>query len=238
MPNKYLLLGAASLAALTSCTREQKPTAQQLLDKTIAYHDPDNAWEKFEGELEIVLEMPESSDRITRITLDRPDDYFRAETIKDSTVTVRTYDKGQCTFTLNGRSELSQDEIETHRGSCERTAFMKDYYSYLYGLPMKLRDPGTQLQPEVKLDTFQNKTYYVLKVSYDPEVGKDTWSFYINPETYAMEAYQFVHNDNGKGEYILLEGLDTIKGMMIPKDRHWYTNEGKFLGSDRLRSAE
>jgi hypothetical protein len=35
----------------------------------------------------------------------------------------------------------------------------------------------------------QGKEYLVLKVDYQKEIGKDTWYFYFNPKTYAMEVY-------------------------------------------------
>jgi hypothetical protein len=79
----------------------------------------------------------------------------------------------------------------------------------------------------------------VLKVSYDPETGSDTWYFYFNPETYALAAYQFYHDPaKNDGEYILLEGEAEVGGMRLPKRRSWYTNkERRFLGTDILQEA-
>ena len=114
----------------------------------------------------------------------------------------------------------------------------RNYYSYLYGLPMKLRDPGTHLDPKVEKKNFHGKDYWVLEVRYDPEVGEDLWYFYFNPDTYAMEAYQFYHDvAKNDGEYILLEGEHRLGGMRIPKIRTWYTNkEEKLLGTDTLQN--
>ena len=40
------------------------------------------------------------------------------------------------------------DEIaQQQRFNCERTTKMRNYYVYLYGLPMKLKDPGTKIDP-------------------------------------------------------------------------------------------
>jgi len=114
----------------------------------------------------------------------------------------------------------------------------RDYYSYLYGLPMKLRDPGTRISPKVEKRSFHGKEYWVLEVRYEPEVGQDLWYFYFNPDTYALEAYQFYHDkDKNDGEYILLEGEDRLGGMRLPKIRTWYTNkEEKLLGTDTLQN--
>ena len=226
------------MTCTTSCN--QTPDGDALLTKSIAYHDPEGNWAQFKGALTIELTTPEQPVRISELTLNLPENRFTAKTTRDTIVTYREFFKDSCTFLLNGRSNLSTEEIETHRGTCERTEMMKNYYTYLYGLPMKLRDPGTLIDPQVTRKTFKDKEYLVLKATYDPEVGKDIWYFYMDPETYAMEVYQFFHDESvGDGEYIILEDLMEVQGMRIPKSRSWYTNkEDKFLGTDLLVDAK
>ncbi len=127
--------------------------------------------------------------------------------------------------------------------SCERALLYKNYYTYLYGLPMKLRDPGANINHPVEKRSFKGKEYLVLKVTYDPSVGSDIWFFYLNPETYAMEIYQFFKRDDSgellpnSGEYILLEGLSEVNGIQMPKVRSWYYNKNDaLLGTDTLVS--
>lgn len=223
------------------CTSCNNPIdGESLLERTIAYHDPEGHWPEYRGALTVEMTTPEQAIRISDIEIDLPENRFSLKTTRDSITTYRELSKDTCIFTLNGRGDLSAQEIERHRGSCERTEMMKNYYTYLYGLPMKLKDPGTHIAQEVTRKTFHGKEYLVLRATYDPEVGKDTWYFYIDPETYAMEAYQFYHDeDAGDGEYILLKGLTEIQGMKIPKERSWFTNkEEKHLGTDDLVKAQ
>ena len=125
------------------------------------------------------------------------------------------------------------------RINCDRTNMMKNYYTYLYGLPMKLKDAGTIVADEVTRKTFKGKEYVVLKVGYDKNVGKDTWYFYFDPETFAMEVYQFFHDETkNDGEYILLSELVEVSGIKIPKVRAWYYNkDDHYLGTDTLQEA-
>ena len=90
---------------------------------------------------------------------------------------------------------------------------------------------------ELELKTFKGKEYLVLKAIYDESVGKDIWYFYFNPETYAMEIYQFFHDEaKNDGEYILLTEEEAINGIKMPKNRAWHTNkEDKHLGIDILK---
>ena len=101
---------------------------------------------------------------------------------------------------------------------------------------MKLKDAGTIIHEKVVLKKFKGKDYLVLKASYEKEVGEDTWYFYFDSTTYAMEVYQFYHEEEkNDGEFILLSGLDTVNGIKMPKNRAWYFNKGeKYLGTDFL----
>ena len=65
----------------------------------------------------------------------------------------------------------------------------RDYYTYLMGLPMKLKDPGTLISPQGILIERQGTSYWMLKVTYEPEVGSDTWYFYFDTETFALKQY-------------------------------------------------
>ncbi|NND88565.1 MAG: hypothetical protein HKM28_04895, partial [Flavobacteriaceae bacterium] len=213
----------------------------ELLEKTIQYHDPNGNWENFEGILEVTMEVPEGSNRYSKIHIDRTADYFQVEATRDSITTTYTLDKGKCEIALNGQSDLAESVLETHQLSCERANMYKNYYTYLYGLPMKLKDAGTIIDPEVTKQKFKGKEYLVLKVSYEQEVGSDVWFFYFDPKTFAMEIYQFYKGDPksvGKdtGEYILLSGEKLINGIKMPKNRAWYYNKDDgYLGVDKLQ---
>lgn len=213
----------------------QTLTANELLEKTIGYHDPQGSWEQFSGTLDIELEMPNSPKRVSQVQIDLPSEFFSV-TVSGENTTKRVVDKGECSFKLNGTVEVSEEDIKKHRGDCERSTMFKNYYTYLYGLPMKLKDPGTHIDPVVQKKTFKGKEYLVLRVTYDQEVGSDIWQFYFNPDTYAMEIYQFFKGlDEKTGEYILLTDEVVIGGIKMPKDRAWYYNkEDGYLGTDRL----
>ena len=85
--------------------------------------------------------------------------------------------------------------------------------------------------------TFKGKKYNVLKVTYDEAVGKDIWYFYFDPETNAMEVYQFFKDESKKdGEYILLTEEVVINNIKMPKNRAWFYNkDDAYLGTDILK---
>ncbi len=215
-------------------------TATELLDKTIAYHDPQGNWGKLKEKMFITMNYPDGRERVSEIEVNMPKDFFRLAYNSGDVPIEQTLDNGDCTLMLNGSTDISDEVAEEYRLTCERAKLMKSYYLYLYGLPMKLKDKGTNLAPTVMTKTFKGKEYKVLKVTYDAEVGDDIWYFYFDPTTYAMEVYQFYHDESkNDGEYILLSEMETVGAIKMPKVREWYYNkDDKHLGTDTLVKSE
>ena len=221
----------------------QTLSAQELLEKTIAYHDPNNVWTTFNGTLNITMETPDKVNRDSDIQIHIPKEFFNLITSRDSTTITYTLDKGACIISKNDSIRIAKQTEEPKRSHCEMTELFKNYYTYLYGLPMKLKDPGNIVSDNVEHKTFKGKAYWVLKVTYDEDVGSDVWYFYFNPTTYAMEVYQFFKTDNNgiekpdSGEYIMLSEEAIINTIKMPKIRAWYYNkDDKYLGTDILKT--
>lgn len=223
---------------ITSCN-EKSLTGETLLDNAINYHDPNENWATFNATFSVRMETPNSSDRLTNISINLPEDIFSLTAIRDSITTKYLLKKDECTIGLNDSTNIDEVTAKANNLSCDRANMYKNYYTYLYGLPMKLKDPGTHINETVETKTFKGKEYLVLKVTYDKEVGTDIWYFYFNPETYAMEIYQFFKQDeNGyqkddTGEYILLTEKAMVNDIKMSKNRAWYYNkDDKYLGTD------
>ena len=213
----------------------QELTGKQLLEKSIQYHDPNNNWETFNGTLNVTMKTPNKPNRDSEIKINLPQEYFYVKSSRGTNTTEYTVNKENCVIIFNGQENPSETILKEHKLSCDRAKLYKNYYTYLYGLPMKLKDNGTVIHDETERKTFKGKEYLVLKATYNKEVGKDTWYFYFNPKTYAMEVYQFFKNTPDSGEYILLTEEEIINGIRFPKNRAWYYNKNNnYLGTDYL----
>ncbi len=224
------------MVALSLPINGQQLTGPELLEKAIAYHDPEGNWETFKGQFQVTMQTPKSSERVSTIAIDLPKQQFVLEVKKDEDQYTYSIERDSCGFSLNGNPSPTKEAIEKFRLSCDRGSMMRNYYTYLYGLPMKLKDEGTIVHDKVTQTTFKGKSYLVLKVTYSPKVGEDTWYFYFDPKTYAMQVYQFYHFESeNDGEYILLSGMEKVNGIKMPKTRKWYYNENdEYLGVDVL----
>ena len=214
----------------------QNLSASELLDQSIQYHDPKGKWASKKHVLDLKETRPSGTDRQTTITIDLPNSFFELDQQRDRNQILRQVNGEDCTHKLNGSQEIEQKDIEALYLNCERTRRMQNYYTYLWGLPMKLKDPGTIIADKVQETKFMDQDCYAIKVNYAPEVGKDVWYFYFDKTSSALIGYRFYHDESkNDGEYITLEGEAKINGMRLPQTRTWYVNkDGKLLGADIL----
>ncbi len=218
----------------------QQITSEQLLEKAINYHDPSGNWSSFSSNFKVTMTTPNKSPRFSDININLPAEFFSVTANRDGNMQTYTVDKSNCSL-FHNTTKLDESAAKEKNMTCQRANMFKNYYTYLYGLPMKLEDKGTNIDPKVKRKTIKGKDYLVLKATYDTSVSSDVWYFYFDPETYAMEVYQFYKTDDkgnvkpDSGEYILLTDEETVSGIKMPKIRAWYYNkDDKYLGTDTL----
>jgi len=233
--NTKIITGICIFFAFAKALSQQL-NAPDIVNKAIMYHDPNGNWPTFQGEFTLALDMPGKPSRKSTITIDSPEQYFKLSVQQGKTITISEIKEDQCNLTNKDGKTITTKINDTQ---CERTSLFRNYYSYLYGLPMKLKDQGTHIDPKAERVTFKGKEYLKVRVTYDKNIGTDIWQFYFNPKTYAMEVYQFFKGgpDETTGEYILLSDIEIINEIKFPKNRAWYYNkDNSYLATDKIIS--
>ncbi len=224
------------LAALFfgSAAQSPAPTGPELIRQSIAYHDARGQWPKLQTRLHFTTTNPAGQTSPFEVELDNPAGYFCYISHRDGHEIIKAVVNGQEVLLLDGRAELSEAERKQYRLGAGMGQLMRNYYTYLYGLPMKLQDAGTLVAPETKRQTLLGQEYATAEVRYDPAVGTDSWTFYFDPQTSALRAYRFDHNRTpNDGEYITLRGELAVEGIRIPQERKWYRNDNDKLSGHR-----
>lgn len=232
-----MVLGAPTAYGSTAAP----PSAEELLRSALAAHDPRGAWPDVCLDLELRETRPEGPDRRSTIRLAPSSPDFRMGRTSGDGPEIRTeITNGECAFSVDGHLP-TEAEVEEHRLHCARARMLRDYYEYLWGLPMKLLDTGTRLDPEARSGAFDDRPASILRVTYDADVGSDVWLFYLEPESFQLLGTRFFHDeDAGDGEAIhFAHGvIEPTTGIVFPKERSWFTNRGgEFLGSDVLEDV-
>lgn len=214
--HQALILLIAGLAAATGLGAT---SAGEVLQRALAYHDPDSRWSTLRARLEIAESRPEGEGSRSVVELDNSRTWMRVD--------------------LSGKEayEVTVDEVNILTGDKDavRGLMIRNYFLYLWGLPMKLTDPGTQLELEPETSEIHGRPCDVIRVAYE----KETWFFHIDRESGRMRQYEFYWDDaKTKGEIITLEGEIELGSMRIPQTRTWYKLPGnELLGTDHLDVA-
>lgn len=234
-------LGCALLLLFMSTVAvAQELTGALVLERAIQYHDPSGNWATFNDSFVVTMTTPSQPVRTSTITINLPEAFFKVAAVRNGIETTHVVNQHINSVTT---TDLHTNEVtsSTDPAAINRAVFMRDYYTYLYGLPMKLTDAGTIINDVVVRKQFKGKEYLVLEARYDAGVGTDVWYFYFDPITYAMEVYQFYRTgaigaiDTTTGEYILLTGTAIINSIKMPASRAWYYNkDDRYLGTDVL----
>lgn len=213
-------------------------TGAELVERSIQYHDPNSTWETEDISLKLYESRPGGGYRLSDLLINIDQETFVLDQQRGRDHIYRKLAPEQCVTKLNGQENgLTEAQIRQYRLSCEGNELYKDYYTYLWGLPMKLEDPGTIIAEKAHRVDFFGQELLEVKVTYSEEVGADIWYFYFHPDTYALSGYRFYHDEaDNDGEYILLEEEEEINGIKFPAKRHWYTHgDRRYLGSDEVR---
>lgn len=224
------------LAILATAGAAELPTGAELLEKTLAYHDPDGSWMSQRVELQIETGYADGRTRVRLARIDYGSADYSDRVEQDGHVLEQEIIGDECHLRLDGETDFDPALAEELRFSCDGARMYRDYVSYLWGLPMKFHDPGAIVGEAVTASEFQGQAVLDLKISYDPEVGSDVWHAYIEPESGRMVGYAFYKSPaEERGEYIVLEGEVKIGNARVPAARSWYTIPGnEFLGTDTL----
>lgn len=214
-------------------------SAQELVAAAISYHDPTNSWQAANFVLGLSESRPNNEPRKTTVSLDNAAGIVCIRREEDGKKITRHIAGDSCSYDINGSTTVSTTEIEKYKLNDERSLILRNFYLYLWGLPMKLMDSGTNIDPDIQIKLFNGQETKAVRVTYDAAVGSDVWYFYFHPVSNEMVGYQFFHDEAlGDGEYITLSGIEEISGLKLPKSRTWYSNsDSTMLGTDQLIHA-
>ena len=154
--------------------------------------------------------------------------------IFDGELSYGAYKKHERTLAdLDGLIEQSYDGNEfwlKHNGTLindpaalKRVAFNRPTNFYWFTMMQKLMDPGLNYE-YIKEQTVNNKTYDVVKVSFESkdDKPKDIYQVYINKDTKLVDQFLFTVMDFGKDSPSLMEvEYEEIGGLMLPTKRRY-----------------
>ncbi len=95
---------------MLSCSNPQKNDAQQLLEKSISYHDPEGNWSKLKTRLYLSSIDTAGRENPFQLEIDNATGYFCHVTNKDGKEIVKGVSKGNEFFLIDGKADFSEED--------------------------------------------------------------------------------------------------------------------------------
>ncbi|MEP0712020.1 hypothetical protein [Algoriphagus sp.] len=188
---------------LFSCGSLQ--SGEEILRKSITFHDPEEKWGKLQEKIRVRSDFvyPNTSLDGLMIGLDNAKQLVSYYNL--------SFDQ-EILFTDSTCTVISGDK------TCEQAAWTKNFYHFILGLPMTLKNDDGIIH-ELTLDTtFHGIPSYRVAIDFE----KENWHFYFDKVDYHLVGFAFNKNFEVKAEEILTEELIEIDGMNLPKTRYWW----------------
>lgn len=241
-----IFLLSTILLALELCSngvfaQKQVMDARNLLEKSIAYHDPQGNWPGFSGTIYLRGQLPERKPSYSVISFNNKKDLYKATRKIHGKMITGGVSQGACFAQINGDSHLSTESVEIYHLECEEILKMRNFHLHMLGMPMKLLEPGIRIEPKVRMTSFDGISCYELTVRYHKSAARESWKYYFNPNTYALKGYRYSPGDTREGvngDFVILEDELEIDEIKFPKLRKWYNAAHSPIGTDELMEGK
>ncbi len=215
---KYLYL----LLLISACS--SSPSGKQILKKSIAFHDPTSQWNNMQQKIIIQSDFvyPDSAFNSLSIGLDNPN---KRVSYTNTTLAQRVdFTDTTCMVVMGDKT-------------CDQAAWTKNFYHFILGLPMTLRNEDGVIHESIVQTTFHDSPCYRVAVDFVQE----KWHFYFSVADYHLVGFAFNKNFEHKAEEIYTDGLIDIDAMKLCKIRSWWITTDSlapiYSGKDEVKSS-
>lgn len=216
----FLIIATISLL-IASCN--QLPSdASVIINNAIQFHDPKGEWK----DIDAIFNFKSSFSFNDSV----PEEIIYTINNQEKVFIYKNTDR-QVEIEFHSDSCIQH----TEKGSCEGYTWTKNFYPYIWGLPMKLTDSIAKIDNKWTFDTLKGRKCFKVYVHYEAE----DFQFYFDAKDYQLRGFQFLKNDSsGKGEIVTLEDLYEFQGIKFPKKRTWLHLDHSLIGTNEVVSIQ
>lgn len=205
-----------------------------ILEKSVAWHDPSGHWDQFQAKLYIQEPRPQNPPRYSIVTFDNASAAFELLRNRDQYLcTYQVSADGKPNILLDGQENFSADLVEKYRLVPQRSLDYKNFYSFMYGLPMSFIDKYKTLE-NAQTTVFNGQAALVVETELKEAMISKHWRLFFHLENYKFLGIEILDMEKpGEGERIVFDGSIHLQGMRLPRMHHWYELKTyEYSGSD------
>lgn len=222
------------LLILFSCNQKETLTNNEILEKGIEKHDPNNEWESANINIHIQEPRISNPERYSIVKLNNKNGSFELHRNREKSVSKHIIDENGVSKTFLD-NQISTDSllIKKYRLDPKRNFGYKRFYQLLLGLPMSLQNEKFYLKENVEEVFFNHQNAYKLSLELEKPMFSKNWNLYFSLNDFTLLGIEVVFpEDKNKGERLFFDGEMKINAMSIARTRHWYELDNTYAGSD------
>ncbi|HEX5168972.1 MAG TPA: DUF6503 family protein [Cyclobacteriaceae bacterium] len=229
---KPALLLLALCGFVASCNRTSEPssenekksvpfTASELIDRCIAYHDPQGLWANFAGKLRCVnVRSNVIYDEILEIN--NTTGYYKSSLKAPDAKIIRGIKNNVAFRSVDGDSTLTEKEMQDRGLTDPMIRFWNTVHINHFGLPMEIRKSGISLSDSVETEKFDDRECFVIKGTgkKDSVVNpfyEGEWKIYIDSQNFSVRGIEVKSAMFNTTYIIAFEGTLNLNGIILPK---------------------
>jgi hypothetical protein len=214
-------------------------TAEEILEKSIQFHDPDGKWKSFSGALKLIFTNPTGYTAGTEIIeIDVTSDFYKCTRIQGGIQYVKGIKDGKSFISFNGDSHPTANQIEEFGLNNDQIEQMKDWHFFHFGKMMFLKEIGAELLGEVTKKEFNGRECYQITLNVPEEMvkiqslkGKNI--FHLDASNFELAGFQ---NSVGTAFYNGSLEINGIKTAIV--GRYFSPDNNDFFGVDLFSRAD
>jgi len=214
-------------------------TAEEILEKSIQFHDPDGKWKSFSGALKLIFTNPTGYTAGTEIIeIDVTSDFYKCTRIQGGIQYVKGIKDGKSFISFNGDSHPTANQIEEFGLNNDQIEQMKDWHFFHFGKMMYLKGIGAELLGEVTKKEFNGRECYQITLNVPEEMvkiqslkGKNI--FHLDASNFELAGFQ---NSVGTAFYNGSLEINGIKTAIV--GRYFSPDNNDFFGVDLFSRAD
>ncbi len=233
--NSFFVFLLIIISACSTSTEPQTLTSQEILQKSIEYHDPNNNWQRLNIHLHIQEPRIDNPERYSIVKLNNRSDAFELIRNRNEHISRHVIDsEGKPTVLFNENENIPPELVAKYRLNPDRNFVYRDFYKMLYGLPMTLNDATIKAMGQVESTIYNGEVCHQIPLELKEEMFSKHWVIYIAKSNFTYCGMEIIFpDDNTKGERLYFDGEVNLDKIKIARYRHWHTYpEGKYSGSD------
>ena len=209
----------------------QTPNSNDIIKASIKYHDPQGEWEGLDADFVVLSDRDTAWLHLANL---RSMVEWK-EKLKDGRYITGGYQGDSCFVKIDDKLIEPKGQIDNLLLDCPQIIGRSNYWLYMYGLPMKLKDEQAVIDPKPEKVNFLDNQYWRIKVHYNNPDG-ERWQFYFDTDSYRFAIAQYFHPALGDdNEYIIFDTPIQVGTMVLPSKHNWYMyNKKEYIGFEQI----